>query len=69
MSKSRLSHRPVAHKSTGGILPTIPAPVDPVGNAPHCLTPNTVAHPASAFALADPSQLRASLTSLVRESA
>jgi len=43
MPNSRLSHRRVAHKSTGGILPEIPAPVDPVGNAPVRLTPNTVA--------------------------
>ncbi len=45
MSKSRLSFRPVVHKSTGGILPKIPEPVDPVGNAPRHLTPNTVALP------------------------
>ncbi len=37
--------RGVAHKSTGGILPKFPAPVDPVGNAPERLTLNTVAHP------------------------
>jgi hypothetical protein len=36
--------RSVAHKSTGGILPAIPVPVDPVGNAPP-LTSNTVAPP------------------------
>ena len=45
MSKPNLSRRRVAHKSTGGILPAIPAPVDPVGNAPDHLTPNTVPLP------------------------
>jgi hypothetical protein len=55
MRKSRLtkpssvaaSARPavVAHKSTGGILNSFPEPVDPVGNAPHPLTNNTVALP------------------------
>ncbi len=39
----RLARR-VAHKSTGGILLSLPEPVDPVGNAPDRLTPNTVAH-------------------------
>jgi hypothetical protein len=39
----RLARR-VAHKSTGGVLPWTPEPVDPVGNPPHCLTPSTVAH-------------------------
>jgi hypothetical protein len=34
--------RRVAHKSTGGILHSIPEPVDPVGNAP-ALFFNTVA--------------------------
>jgi len=34
----------VAHKSTGGVLPWTPEPVDPVGN-PVPLTPNTVALP------------------------
>ena len=33
----------VAHKSTGGTLNSIPEPVDPVGNASHHLTDNTVA--------------------------
>jgi len=32
----------VAHKSTGGRRPAIPAPVDPVGNAPSLFS-NTVA--------------------------
>ena len=46
----RLNERRVAHKSTGGIPPTIPAPVDPVGNAAAGLTPNTVARaPARQF--------------------
>ena len=35
----------VAHKSTGGILNSFPEPVDPVGNASHRLTNNTVALP------------------------
>jgi hypothetical protein len=35
----------VAHKSTGGTLTSIPQPVDPVGNASHRLTNNTVALP------------------------
>jgi transposase len=43
MSKPRVTHRGVAHKSTGGMLPTLPEPVDPVGNARAGLTPNTVA--------------------------
>jgi hypothetical protein len=37
----------VAHKSTGGILNSFPQPVDPVGNALHRLTNNTVALPLS----------------------
>ena len=45
MAQSRVSRRRVAHKSTGGILPKIPMPVDPVGNAPNYLTTNTVAYP------------------------
>jgi len=40
----RLNRNRVVHKSTGGMLPSIPAPVDPVGNAPP-LTTNTVALP------------------------
>jgi hypothetical protein len=32
-----------AHKSTGGTLPSIPTPVDPVGAAPRHLTSDTVA--------------------------
>ena len=44
MAQSRVSRRRVAHKSTGGILPKIPMPVDPVGNAPNYLTTNTVAY-------------------------
>jgi hypothetical protein len=35
----------VAHKSTGGMLNSIPQPVDPVGNASDRLTNNTVALP------------------------
>ena len=45
MPQSRLNPRCVAHKSTGGILPKIPEPVDLVGNAPLPLTLNTVALP------------------------
>ncbi len=40
--RKQLTRRRVAHKSTGGMPPAIPAPVDPLGNAPG-LTPNTVA--------------------------
>ena len=43
MRSHRLDNR-VAHKSTGGVLPWTPEPVDPVGN-PVPLTPNTVALP------------------------
>ena len=44
---SASSPRPqvVAHKSTGGMLNSIPQPVDPVGNASDRLTNNTVALP------------------------
>ena len=31
--RKQLTGRRVVHKSTGGILPSIPEPVDPVGNA------------------------------------
>ena len=44
MPKPNLSRRRVVHKSTGGIPPKFPEPVDLVGNAPP-LTPNTVALP------------------------
>src|SRR5229473_6233723 len=40
----KLKSRRVVHKSTGGMLNPIPAPVDPVGNAPSSSL-NTVAHP------------------------
>ena len=45
-----ISPRPqvVAHKSTGGILNSFPEPVDPVGNASHRLTNDTVALPVRA---------------------
>ena len=43
MRHHRVDNR-VAHKSTGGVLPWTPQPVDPVGN-PVPLTPNTVALP------------------------
>ena len=39
----KLKSRRVVHKSTGGMLNSIPAPVDPVGNAPSSSL-NTVAH-------------------------
>jgi hypothetical protein len=42
----KLRSRRVVHKSTGGVLPRTPEPVDPVGN-PVPLTPNTVALPLS----------------------
>jgi hypothetical protein len=43
MSHYRMSAKSVAHESTGGTLASIPMPVDPVGNAPDCLTLQTVA--------------------------
>jgi hypothetical protein len=43
MRNHRLANR-VVHKSTGGVLPWTPQPVDPVGN-PLTLTANTVALP------------------------
>jgi hypothetical protein len=43
MTRNHIEPRRVAHKSTGGMLHSIPEPVDPVGNAPP-LTSNTVAH-------------------------
>ena len=42
MTRNQTEPRRVAHKSTGGVLHSIPEPVDPVGNAPS-LTFNTVA--------------------------
>jgi len=33
-SRKKLNSRRVAHKSTAGMLYSIPEPVDPVGNAP-----------------------------------
>ena len=47
MSHRRMSASRVAHKSTGGTLQSLPAPVDPVGNAPGCLTSQTVAPPST----------------------
>jgi hypothetical protein len=46
----KLKSRRVVHKSTGGMLNPIPAPVDPVGNAPSSSL-NTVAHPRAPGAL------------------
>ena len=43
----RLNRKRVVHRSTGGMLAAIPAPVDPVGNAPRQLTSKTVAHPSA----------------------
>jgi hypothetical protein len=40
--RKQLTGRRVVHQSTGGILPSIPKPVDPVGNATP-LKSNTVA--------------------------
>jgi hypothetical protein len=40
--RKQLTRQRVVHKSTGGILPSIPEPVDAVGNATP-LTSNTVA--------------------------
>jgi len=39
------------HKSPGGILPSIPPPVDPVDDAPPPLTSSTVALPACGWRL------------------
>ena len=47
--RKQLTGRRVGHKSTGGILPSIPEPVDPVANAAP-LTFNTVA-PGTGFDL------------------
>jgi hypothetical protein len=33
-TRKKLDRPSVAHKSTGGVLHSIPEPVDPVGNAP-----------------------------------
>jgi hypothetical protein len=41
----KLKSRRVVHKSTGGVLPRTPEPVDPVGNPPSAASFNTVAHP------------------------
>lgn len=65
MPRSRVSRRRVANKSTGGILPKIPAPVDPVGNAPNYLTKNTVAYPSSARAVSVSCLWTASLGAVV----
>jgi hypothetical protein len=40
----KLKSRRVVHKSTGGVLPRTPEPVDPVGNPPSAASFNTVAH-------------------------
>jgi hypothetical protein len=45
MSNPGLKHRRVVHKSTAGILKSIPEAVGPVGNPPPGLTNNTVALP------------------------
>ena len=42
MSNPGLKHRRVVHKSTAGILKSIPEAVGPVGNPPPGLTNNTV---------------------------
>ena len=45
----KLKSRRVVHKSTGGVRPRTPQPVDPVGNPPPTSSLNTVAHlPAAA---------------------
>jgi len=43
MPNPRMKHTWVVHKSTAGILKSIPEAVDPVGNPPPALTTNTVA--------------------------
>ena len=45
MRTAGLKHRRVVHKSTAGILTSIPEAVDLVGNPPPGLTDNTVALP------------------------
>ena len=40
----KLNNRRVVHKSTGGVRPRTPPPVDPVGNPPPPSPLNTVAH-------------------------
>ncbi len=52
MRHHRVDNR-VAHKSTGGVLPWTPQPVDPVGN-PVPLIPNTVALPIEGEAKKEP---------------
>ena len=47
MRNPRMKHRRVVHKSTAGILNSIPEAVDPVANPPPGLTENTVAPPSS----------------------
>jgi len=47
MPNPRMKQRRVVHKSTAGILTTIPEAVDLVGNSPPGLTNNTVALPLS----------------------
>ena len=43
MPSARMKHRRVVHKSTAGILKSIPEAVGLVGNPPPGLTNNTVA--------------------------
>ena len=45
MRNPRMKHRRIVHKSTAGILNSIPEAVDPVANPPPGLTENTVALP------------------------
>jgi len=47
MPDRRMKHRRVVHKSTAGILKSIPEAVDLVGNPPPGLTENTVALPSA----------------------
>jgi hypothetical protein len=54
----KLNSRRVVHKSTGGVLPRTPQPVDPVGNPPPPSPLNTVAHlPAAMRPAASPVKL------------
>src|ERR1700722_9513480 len=54
----KLKSRRVVHKSTGGVLPWTPEPVDPVGNPPPPPPFNTVAHlPAAAPPASSPMKL------------
>jgi hypothetical protein len=54
MPNPRMKQRRVVHKSTAGILTTIPEAVDLVGNSPPGLTNNTVALPSAVIGRTPP---------------